>query len=185
VKIDVRIPFEPGGKLGEDYNRVMRETPHDWVLLLDHDVILSVNPIWYWICQQAIQNHRFGMATCYTNAPHNTGQQWPEPADDCVADHRDIARRVYDRNGLSITPLEKASGFFMLLSKAAWKKAGGFPGAGMFREDWDFCKRLKKAGQRIVRMDGLYVYHAKFRQESWEPSVEVTLDVKRREVKKK
>jgi hypothetical protein len=87
VKIDVRIPFEPGGKLGEDYNRIMRETPHDWVLLLDHDVILSVNPIWYWICQQAIQNYCFGMATCYTNAPHSTGQQWPEPAGDCVADH--------------------------------------------------------------------------------------------------
>jgi GT2 family glycosyltransferase len=181
MKIDVRIPYEPGGKLGWDYNRIMNETVHDWVLFLDHDVLLSINPHWYHLCQQAIRNHTFGMATCWTNAPHNTGQHWPTSAE-TIAEHRVVARTIYDMHGESVTPLKKASGFFMLINKAAWNAVGGFPGVGMFREDWQFSARLERKRYSIVRIDGLYVYHAKCREESWIHGQHITLDIKRREV---
>lgn len=183
-KIDVRIPYEPGGRLGQDYNRIMATTPCEWVLFLDHDVMLALNPHWYHLCQRAIEQRRFGLATCWTNAPHsNTGQQWISGAE-TIDEHRQIARNVHSQYGYALTDLDKASGFFMLVNKQAWSAVGGFPGVGMFREDWQFCAKLRRAGWAIVRIDGLYVYHAKHRQESWIEGEDVTLDIKRREVRK-
>jgi len=61
--IDVRIPWEPGKKLGYAINRTM-ETVRGNVLILDHDVFLSLNPHWYQICENAIEvlkNRTMGM----------------------------------------------------------------------------------------------------------------------------
>lgn len=186
MKIDVRIPYEPGGRLGWDYNRIMEETPHDWVLFLDHDVLLALNPHWYYLCQQTIKHHRFGLATCWTNVNHRgTGQYWELPEGNyTIADHQEIARGIFNEYGESVTEIDKASGFFMLVNKYAWSKVGGFPGKGMFREDWTFCKRLRSKQWPILRMDGLYVYHMRKRIDSWIPGEIITKDIKRMEMGK-
>ena len=181
MKIDVRIPYEPGGKLGWDYNRIMMETPHDWVLFLDHDVFLALNPNWYHICQKVMQNHpSVGVFTCKTNAKHsNTGQQDVDaPGSDSIAEHQEYAKVVWDKNNYSCTPVSKISGFFMLVSKKAWKDAGGFPGKAMFKEDWDFTRKVKNAGYKLMIINGLYVYHMKKRVGTWIEGLDTTKEVK-------
>ena len=181
TKIDVRIPYEPGGKLGADYNRIMRETPHDWVLFLDHDVFLCLNPNWYHICQHVIDaEQNVGIFTCKTNAHHsNTGQQEPNsPEGDSISEHFLFSKKVWDTYGYSCSDITKISGFFMLVNKQAWKKAGGFPGREMFKEDWDFSRRVSKAGYRLMLINGLYVYHMKKRYGTFIEGIKTTKEVK-------
>lgn len=167
MKIDVRIAYEPGAKLGQDYNRIFRETAHDWVLLVDHDVLI-LNPHWYLLCQKAIEQHpTAGLFTCYTNNIGGPDQKAPNPPvkDASILAHRDYAHALFDQHGYSCAPIDgaKCSGMLMLISKAAWSKVGGFPGKGMFREDWTFGRKLKAARIPVMRMNGLYVYHLRDR----------------------
>lgn len=169
MKIDVRIPFEPGGRLGEDYNRVMEETKHDWVLFLDHDVFLC-NPHWYHLCQFSIQSQpKAGMFSCWTNNLGDTPQRHPDaPVTHCLIEHKKFARVIWDQYQYSLTGIGKCSGMLMLISKKAWGAVGCFPAQGLFKEDWTFTKRLVKGGFQVFRIDGLYVYHMRDRDDgSW------------------
>ena len=183
MKIDVRIPYEPGGKLGWDYNRIMMETPHDWVLFLDHDVLLSTNQNWYHICQKAIEQYpQAGLFTCMTNKKHKYGSHEPDsPQTDVINNHRDFAKIVWSKHKDEYIEIEKSSGFFMLCNKKAWKEVGGFPGKAMFGEDLSYSKRLKTRGFSIKLIRGLYVYHDRHRDESLIDGLETTKEVRFRE----
>jgi GT2 family glycosyltransferase len=169
-KIDVRIAYEPGGRLGADCNRIMDESVHDWVLFVDHDVYLALNPNWYTICQQAIDaKPDAGVFTCFcNNENHKYGQHFPKaPKANNIADHIEMSEEIYRTRKHSYTRLDHRQAlFFLLVSKAAWERTEGFPGRGMFREDWDFCRRVLDEGFPIYRIDGLYVYHGRFRTPS-------------------
>lgn len=189
-KIDVRIAYEPGGQLGADYNRIFRETPHEWVLLLDHDVLL-LNPHWYTIAQECIrQNPRAGIFTCWTNNIGNPAQRWggslqlsAMPATDSIAEHRALARGIFEGFGCTSTVIDgsKCSGMLLLIRKAAWTAVGGFPGVGMFREDWTFGRKVQGRGYEVRRMDGLYVYHVRDRSEgTWIPGVDTSKEIRDR-----
>ena len=64
--IDVRIPWEPGRRLGYACNRMMK-TVEDWVLILDWDVLL-LNVNWYDMCLKAIEKvgHNAGLISFLT-----------------------------------------------------------------------------------------------------------------------
>jgi hypothetical protein len=165
-KIDVRIAYEPGARIGQDYNRILRETPHEWVLLLDHDVLI-LHPSWYEVCQRAIQEHPdAGLFTCFTNnimCKHQKDSGAPDGHD--IAAHRARAKALWDGNGYRCSENAKwlIGGFFMLTSKAAWQRAGGFPEDGFFGVDNEYHRRVLKAGLKCYRMDGLYCYHLRDR----------------------
>lgn len=180
-KIDCRIPFEPGGQLGADYNRIMNETVYEWVLFVDHDIFLASNPHWYLLCQKAIENYPgAGLFTCWTNNLGRTMQRDPHsPQGHDLQDHIEHARSMFETYQYSCTQIDKASGMFLLISKNAWTKVGGFPGVGIFKEDWDFSRRLTRAGFPIYRIDGLYVYHLRDRKRgSWIEGQETTKEIR-------
>lgn len=166
-KIDIRIAYEPGAKIGQDYNRIMRETAHEWVLFLDHDVLL-LHPSWYEVCQRAIREHPdAGLLTCFTNNIACKHQKDPgAPRGHDVAHHRARARVLWEEHGYACTENRRwlIGGFFMLTSKAAWRKADGFPEDGFFGVDNEYHHRIMKAGFKCYRMDGLYGYHLRDRQ---------------------
>jgi GT2 family glycosyltransferase len=165
-KIDVRIPFRPGGKLGEEYNHIMTESNCDWVLLMDHDLFIC-NPHWYLLCQKAIKyfGGKAGMFSCWTNHLGRTAQRdGNAPQNDHLGEHIDYAAKVFEDNQYQCTEIkERISGMFFLIKKSAWEKVGGFPGVGIFKEDWDFSRKLLTAGFKLFRIDGLYVYHQRER----------------------
>lgn len=160
--IDVRIPFEPGKQLGFAYNRAM-ETIKDWVLFLDHDVLLC-NPAWYTICQDAINQvgHMAGFITCMTNrigcscqqdtgCPGNDIKEHLLHAQTLQAAHRGELKKT----SISDTPF---SGFFILTHRRAWKDAGGFID-GFLGVDNAYYRAVSKAGYKTYVLPGLYVYH--------------------------
>lgn len=185
VKIDVRVPFEPGGMLGQDYNRVMRQSKYDWVLLLDHDVFLALNPHWYMICQKVINECEkdVGAFGCYASCIGNLQQRWKGcPSREAgIPKHIEFAKRVFAEHRYSTTQIDRVTGMFMLVRKEAWKKVGGFAKLTIFGADRQFSKQLTRGGWRMMRINGLYIYHLRdIRNKSWIVGEKVSRDYAKR-----
>jgi len=152
VKIDVRVPFEPGGMLGWDYNRVMRQSKNDWVLLLDHDVFLACNPHWYMICQKVINECEkdVGAFGCYASNIGNLEQRWEGcPSREAgIPEHIEFAKKVFAEHGYSTTQIDRVTGMFMLIRKEAWRKVGGFSRLTIHGANRRFSKQLTGGGGR-------------------------------------
>jgi len=182
TKIDVRIPFEPGGRLGWDYNRVMNEAKSDWVLLLDHDVFLALNPHWYMICQKVISECEddVGAFGCYASNIGNLQQRIagsPSRNNDAIPKHIEFAKKVFDEFRYSTTQIDRITGMFMLIRKAAWKSVGGFANLRIFGADRKFSGQLIKGGWKMMRINGIYIYHFRdIRAKSWIEGEKVSRD---------
>lgn len=166
-QINVCIPYDPEADLGREYNRLMRESQREWVLFLDHDVLL-LNPHWHHICQEAID--KFPDAGAFTAWTANTGSTaqklaWAPPPGSSIEAHQKVARRLWEKRGYQLTDVtaQPIAGFFLLTSVQAWRKAGGFPEGRLFGVDRKYQNCLTQAGLKIWRIDGLYVFHLRDR----------------------
>jgi GT2 family glycosyltransferase len=169
MHIDVYIPYEPCSRLGRAYNRAMEQSK-DWVLFLDHDLFLC-NPNWYDICLDAIKKigKRAGWITCMTNnIPANYQRadiiMSGVPENNDLVQHINYAKRldkqfngIYEEAKESGGKLPDFCGYFILTHKEAWQKAGGFKDD--FYVDCWYGWALYKAGYKLIRIPGLYVYH--------------------------
>ena len=173
VSIPVYIPWCDSGRIGKAYNDIMEKHVEDWVIFIDHDVLL-VNPLWHDICMSMIRRigHQAGMVSCFTNRIGCRFQKAPgvDKKTDDIKYHRDYARNLYQKNkgkikDLTTAPGGRFSGMFILTHKQAWKDAGGFKESiAFFNVDCSYFTAVKKAGYRVCRMDDLYVYHGYFRE---------------------
>jgi GT2 family glycosyltransferase len=165
-QINVCIPYDPEANLGREYNRLMAQSQREWMLFIDHDTLI-MNPYWYYICQEAIRRHPdAGIFTVYTNScgTHFTRAPQAPGFDASIEEHRNYARMIWNKNQFSVSELEinvpdKINGFFMLTSKTAWSKVGGFRAREMFGEDTDYHRRMIQHGIKCYRIDGIYVLH--------------------------
>lgn len=160
--MQVVIPYKPGD-LGECYNEYMSKA-EDWVLFLDHDVLL-LNPHWYKICMNVINQwgHNAGFITCVTN---RIGCRWQKAGSDIQNDdikyHLNFAKNLYLEHGNDSNEIlqnsSPLSGFFILTHKEAWEKSGRFK-SGFLTVDNDYDNKIQTAGYKRVIIPGLYCYH--------------------------
>lgn len=174
------VPYEEKGILGKEYNQILEGIEEEWVLFLDHDIFLRTNPHWYYICAKTINESdgNVGMFVPCTNRLGNEEQLHPGfPKGENIKEHIDFAKRLFSKYQFKTKQISKGSGMFMLIRKKAWLESGKFPGFSMFQEDYKFCKRLSSAGWKIMRMEGLYVYHLRDRKmDSWIKGEKITKD---------
>jgi GT2 family glycosyltransferase len=170
--INVCIPFDPEANLGREYNRLMEQSRREWVLFLDHDVLM-LNPHWHHLCQEAIRKYpEAGIFTAFTGN-HGSGVQrlkWSPEVRVSVLEHKRAALQLWRKKAYSVTDISEhpISGFFLLTSKGAWTKAGGFSRDGLFGVDRNYQRRVTGAGLRVYRIDGIYALHIRDRIEgSW------------------
>jgi len=179
--IDVKIPFEPGKRLGYAISRAM-ETVEDWVLILDHDVLVSLNPYWYQICQRAINEvgEDAGWITCVTNkigcplqkadySIEGGDYRYNKDYDSRTMDmHFALAEELYKNNCGKIKDITeiakrwKLSGFFILTRKKVYmdvKEKCGLPDDKFLGWDNYYNDRLLALGYKLYLMQDLYVYH--------------------------
>ena len=163
--IDVHVPYEPGkANFGAACNRIMEETKHEWVLLLDHDVLL-LHEKWYVICQEAIRtlssktSDKIGWISAVTNYSPLQCQLSPGcPQSTDISDHVKWAHESQKRNRAVICACnDDYAGFFMLTNKEAWIAAGGF--RNDFFIDVDYSRKLAEAGYKKYILPGLYAWH--------------------------
>lgn len=162
--IDVRIPWEPGKRLGFAFNRMM-QTVSGWVLILDWDVaLLNIN--WYDICLKTIEKvgDNAGLISCLTNRIGCLLQKAKDcPSNDDIESHRIYAKalELQSRNYIIDVTGEqwKLSGMFFLTNKKVYEKIGPVPNDKFIGLDNWYHDRVKEAGYKIYIMTNLYVYH--------------------------
>ena len=167
--------------LGFAIKRAMAKVD-DWALVLDHDVFLSLNPLWYEICLNAIEKvgHNAGWITCNTNqigcplqktdynfekGDYNYSKEYDT---NDMRKHFEIAERIYkERKGQIKNITEQAkkhplSGFFMLINKNAFNKViekFELSDSKFIGFDTWYCARLIELNYNIYIMQDIYVYH--------------------------
>jgi len=178
--IEAKIPYGLNESLADAYNKAMESANTDWVLLIDHDVLLC-NPYWYEMCLNAINKveDNTGLITCVTNylegfkgvKRYNVQSADIVETSGDIEKHIEVARKLYEKYGSDLKEISthKVAGFFMLINKRIWKtikfKDAG-KGVGMI--DHFYCKRLLNSGFKIYEMPGLYVFHRRdLRQLNW------------------
>jgi len=164
--IHVCVPFEPGRKLAYAYDRAMEDSKAEWVLMYDHDIFLSTNPLWYIMSLNAIkqlEGKKVGWITAKTNRIGNKSQLYPVPNDnDNLNYHIEIASKLYKKNKNLLSLVKgNPSGFFILTNKTACADVGGFDdiGKGLSGVDNNYSKKLRAKGYGLYVMEGLYLYH--------------------------
>lgn len=156
--IDVKIPYEPQERLAEAYNRAMATSQAAWVLLLDHDVYVALNPLWYDICLQTIEqlsNQPVGLITCRECGNY-------DDYDVRLNHYVEHAKEEYEQ-GLRLRRIERpeeVAGYFMLVNHRAWmiSQFRGV-GKGVNKVDHDFARRLIEKNYKLYMIEGLWVYH--------------------------
>lgn len=165
--IEVKILYNHSGDLTEAYRYAVLTSKRPWVLMIDHDIVLSTNPHWYKLCLEAImQAPDAGLFTCYTNIIGSDVQKAPlAPGGFDFVTHQAYAKAHFEKNGFAITNVSdqrKISGFFLLLRKEA-VAAAELPKAGFFGVDWGLAAAVRRAGYSLWRINGLYVAHMRTR----------------------
>ena len=159
------IAYAPGDKenLGKTYNQYMELVGEDgWACFLDHDAMFTTED-WYKQVEQIIEkNPEFSLLTASTNRIGNPGQRVAgiDKTHDILY-HRKIGLRLQlqcCQEVQDVTSGHCISGVVMIVSKKAWKKAGGFKD-GFLGVDNDFHQRVAKSGGKVGVAKGLYVYH--------------------------
>ena len=179
--IDVRMPFSTSGNLGQAYNEAMDESKAKWVLLMDQDV-LPMHPNWYSMLCKAIEIYPdAGLMTCYVSKIGSVMQQHvlSPPNVFPITAHRVFGKNLWQTSGMNATaftvPSQHVSGCFMLVRKQTWKELNGFKN-GFFGVDWNFTKKVFASRWKIYRLNGLYVYHLRWREPAWLDGAKVSLD---------
>ena len=169
--------------LGEEYNRIMRESQREWVCIIDSDIFFAMRAF-YPVLQNAIratQDQNVGLISCYTNETKCSEQRAPrvleyvkEKTGSKKYMHRVTLRQwqefgnwIWKENkyGLKQSKNKRLGGFLMLTSKTAWQRAGGFSTIpSQWGIDQDYCSRIDKAGMNIVIATGLFVAHLRDRK---------------------
>lgn len=163
MKIHITIPFATDKDLGKAYNEACAMVPDgDWICILDHDVMFltpdAINIMYGYV----ERNPDVGLLTCYANRIHQSSPQLFDRGMMHITDisyHINVAEKQ-KQHLYEVTEVDKnISGFLMLFSKETWKQFPFKEGAGCLGIDTAFWQSLVSAGKKILRMDGLYVFH--------------------------
>lgn len=157
-------PWDCDKNIGAAYNRSLSSIREgEWVCFLDGDAIHTTNFFGRYIAQAVRANPWADMLTCWTNRVACPWQILPgvDQMSDDVRRHRRIGQAQWDIEGprcTDVTDNSPLSGVLMVVSRESWLRFGGFLD-GMLGVDNEYHQRIRDAGGRVARMDGIYVYH--------------------------
>lgn len=155
------IPYADDRYFGRACNECMAMLPEDgWGVILDHDAVFTT-PEWHRQLTRAIHLYPEG---CFTGYSNRARRPFKAPGtnmtDNDMAFHRRLGAELLKNETIrDVTEGVRApNGMLTVLSKRAWKEAGGFA-EGLHYIDRIMWKSLKMTGRRIYLIEGLYLYH--------------------------
>ena len=160
----------PGLDLGHAINQHFeRIRDDDWLLTLDHDLMLTTRD-WYRRLERAIEQQPDAGFFTLMRAPASTATLWSQPegvkrnSTDIVY-HRTFGRELAAReNGHleDVTDKNVTAGIF-LMKKIVWRAVGGWKNGFKAESiDYDMHRRIRSAGYRIYLIRDVYCHHSKF-----------------------
>lgn len=166
--MNVCIPYDtsPAKNLGAAYNHLISISHYNgtYVCVIDHDVLFLTPDAIKHIEQYTKKFPGTGIFTCYTNRlhPDSKGQLLgPMSEETDIREH--IKRAEFQKKHLyEVGEINHPiGGFLMVINIEAWKRVGGFSeNKKCLGVDNDFSAKILKANYKILRMDGIYVWHS-------------------------
>jgi GT2 family glycosyltransferase len=165
MKVHIVKPYSIEKNLGKAYNEAMALIPDgDWACLMDYDTMLLTPDCGYILREYVIKYQFAGMFTSFTNriSPLAKDQLLDGEVSENVCIDYHIDRAYHQKHRLfQVTPIaHEISGFLMMISKETWKETKFKESGKCLGVDNDYSLRLIEKGKMILRMDGLYVFHA-------------------------
>ena len=162
--IQVLQPYSLEKRLGKAYNESMALIPDNtWAILMDHDAMFLTPDAIAHVAGYVALFPDTGIFTCYTNRLHplSKGQLWEDTCSDNsdIRHHIRIAEEV-KKNLYQVTQLNAViGGFCMVVKKETWQRNKFSENLFCLGVDNDFSKRIMAGGQKVLRMDGIYMFH--------------------------
>jgi len=161
------IPWDSNKNIADAYNRVMETLPSDddFACFIDADAMF-LHPMFGKQLSDIV--HKYPDCGLFTATTNRIGCDWQRAGaigSDDIKDHREFAHSVYQVQYDSVTEAPHAStkklmsGVLIMIKKSLWKKIGGFKGDGMLGVDNQLHIDVSNAGEKILLMDGVYIYH--------------------------
>jgi GT2 family glycosyltransferase len=166
MTVHIISPFRQDKNLGKAYNEAMQLVPDgDWVCLKDMDTCF-LTPDAGNILLQYIELYGKDTAlfTCFTNRISTLshmqllGGKVSENSD--IRTHIKLAEQQKKRLYSTTVIPGTISGMLMLLSKEQWKEMPFVENDQCLGVDTEYSRRLHANGKKILRMDGLYLFHS-------------------------
>lgn len=159
------IPFSLEKKLGKAYNESMKLVPEDdWACFMDGDMMFLVPDYGTIIHEYVKRNPEAGILTCFTNRLSTLShEQLLHGGVDETADIRMHIKYAERQKKLlyQVTPIERdISGFLMVISKKVWNEFKFAEHLQCLGVDTEYNRRIRAAGKKIMRMDGMYCWHS-------------------------
>lgn len=157
-------PYSLEKRFGHAANQFMRmlPEPRDFGCLVDADAVFTTHFYGTLIQQVVDENSTCRLFYALTN---RIGCPWQRDETICGDDmrfHREYGRRLAEMHGSAVREVQgeqvPGSGFLILVRKDLWQEVP-FQEQGMLGVDWDFFRRVAQRGERILQMQGLYLYH--------------------------
>ncbi len=153
-------PYRQDKNLGRAYNDAIRYyEEEDWICLKDYDTLFLLPDTIRQIDQYTHLYPGAGILTCYTNRIANseqlTGLSCIE--NDSIRNHIKRAKSQ-EMELFNVTELTKPiSGFLMVIKKKTWHSVKF--DEGCLGVDNQYHKKIVAAGLKVLRMNGIYVWH--------------------------
>jgi GT2 family glycosyltransferase len=164
MKVHIVKPYSIEKNLGKAYNEAMRLIPDgDWACLMDYDTMFLTPDCGQILHEYVNWNPTVGIFTCFTNRVHPLAKD--QLLDGFLSDNVSIdyhIERAYNqkRNLFQVTEIKhEISGFLMMVSKKTWNEIKFSEYGKCLGVDNDFSTAVLQSGRKIMRMDGLYVFH--------------------------
>ena len=163
--------------IGLSLNMLIEHLPEgDWICLRDSDTLPMDHVKLYQQCEQIAETGKFQLVGGITNRLGLDYQLYDGKISDNfdIKYHRKIGLELSNKYGSEVVSSsgKKIGGFFMLFSKAIWRKAGKFKEGsirskgGLF--DFVFSKEVMRVGGKIGIAKGIYIFHM-YRMDSDNP----------------
>jgi len=163
--IHIMKPFRTDKNLGLAYNTALALIPNgDWAVLCDLDTCFLTPDAGSILNEYALRFPDAGLFTCITNRVHPLAVEQlyagrvSENFD--MKHHREIAENQ-KRHLYNATPINHPiSGYLMMIKKEVWNEIKFVEGHGCLGVDNFFSAAILAMGLKILRMDGLYIWHS-------------------------
>jgi GT2 family glycosyltransferase len=163
MQVHISSPYDLEKNLGRAYNRQMNLIPEgDAACFHDIDVLL-LTPDAPRIIQNYAELYPGALLTCYTNRVSELSRrqllnQVVSP-DANIINHITLAKKQM-ASLYNVTPIQRdISGMLMVIPKSIWLQHPFDESGNCLGVDTKYGRRLRNAGIKILRMDGLYVFH--------------------------
>lgn len=163
MKVHIVIPYDVKKNLGKAYNQAVSLIPDgDAICIMDYDVQL-LTPDAGKIIHHYANIYPNNLLTCFTNRVHPLAKM--QLLNGEISNNTDIKHHIElsEKQKEHLYQVSEVThwiaGMLMVLSKEFWKKHP-FPENGRcLGVDTSYSITLKRRGYKILRMDGLYVFH--------------------------